>query len=112
MSDQLQHVIEWFNKHMNQPVLIEKKEQDDLDTTRVQLEEIEFKESSPGLDEYTEGRKLFLHGPGSIINEMGESPLPQSTFEIPLDGLSHVQTEQSRIVLETERAKYTIKLDM
>ncbi len=110
MSEKLNSVREWLEKHMNETVLIRKEEQDDLDETRVQLEGVEYKESVQTIDDYAEGSSLILHGPGSVLNEQGDIPLPQNTFQIYVDGLSECKVEGSSLTMTTERAKYMISV--
>ncbi|WP_213649798.1 hypothetical protein [Paenibacillus sp. J23TS9] len=110
MSEKLNSVREWLEKHVQETILIRKEEQEDLDETKVKIEGVEYKESVPTIDDYAEGSSLILHGPGSVLNEQGEIPLPQNTFQIYVDGLSECDVEEERLTIETDRAKYLISV--
>ncbi|BFH63423.1 hypothetical protein [Paenibacillus azoreducens] len=108
MNNELNAVNQWLENQVGQTILIRKEEQGDLDETRVQLEAVEYSEHVPARDEYAEGSSLILHGPGHVINEKGDIPLPRNTFQIYVDGLHETETDESRINLTTDRAKYLI----
>ncbi|MEC0370453.1 hypothetical protein [Paenibacillus chibensis] len=110
MNEKLNSVKTWLEEHRNHTVLIRKEEQDDWDETRVQLEDVEYIENVETIDDYAEGSSLILHGPGSVINEQGDIPLPQSTFQIYVDGLSECRVEEGTLSMKTERANYLISV--
>ncbi|MWV43178.1 hypothetical protein GRF59_06000 [Paenibacillus sp. HJL G12] len=108
MSDKLNLIQEWLEKHLQKTILIRKEEQGDLDETRVLLEGVEYKENVSTIDDYAEGSSLILHGPGKVLNEQGDIPLPQNTFQIYVDGLADCQAGEDGITMKTDRAKYFI----
>lgn len=108
MNEQLKSVTDWLNAHKQQTVMIRKQEMEDTDQTRIQLEEVEYRENTPTIDDYTEGDSLILHGNGTVINEQGEIQLPQNTYQIYVDGLSKADVKETQLTMETDRAKYEI----
>lgn len=108
MNESLKSVTDWLNAHKQQTVMIRKQELEDTDQTRITLEDVEYKPSTPMIDEYTEGDSLILHGSGAVVNEQGDIPLPQSTYQIYVDGLKHADVQDQQLSMETERAKYEI----
>lgn len=108
MNESLKSVTDWLNAHKQQTVMIRKQELEDIDQTRITLEDVEYKPSTQTIDEYTEGDSLILHGSGAVVNEQGDIPLPQSTYQIYVDGLKHANVQDQQLSMETERAKYEI----
>ncbi|WP_052675888.1 hypothetical protein [Paenibacillus sp. IHBB 10380] len=111
MHMQLLEVSDWLNAHINESIWIDKREQEDLDQVRVQLEEIGFRESTQSLDGYTDGSAILLHGAGHVIKEEQEVPLPQNTFEIQVSGLVQAYVKNDKAYLETERANYSLRAE-
>ncbi|MCJ8014849.1 hypothetical protein MUG84_24500 [Paenibacillus sp. KQZ6P-2] len=108
MSESLNSITEWLDKHIQKTILIRKEEQGDLDETRVMLEGTEYKERVPSIDDYAEGNSLILHGSGSVLNKMGDFPLPTNSFQIYVDGLTECHIEEQHVSMKTDRAKYEI----
>jgi hypothetical protein len=109
MKNAMKSVSDWLGDHTDQMLFIQKKEQDDLDEVKLRLARIDYRgENADSLDGYTADSALLLYGSGTIINNGAELPLPSDLFEIPLAGLSNVRDADDRLVLETERATYSL----
>ncbi|SMF70197.1 hypothetical protein SAMN05661091_0639 [Paenibacillus uliginis N3/975] len=109
MKHPLEDVSEWLQSHTNQNLLIQKREQDDLDQARLMLEFIGYQDGDNcSIDDYVACKALLLHGSGVVITDGHESPLPDSTFTLAVDGLSSVNVEDHQLTLQTGRGAYTI----
>ncbi|WP_273852437.1 hypothetical protein [Guptibacillus spartinae] len=95
---------DWVGGHL----IIEKREQDDLDKTILKLEDFSFQHRGETVDDYTASTLLQLKGEGKVISEESAVPLPHSTFEIPLEELNDVKKQSAELVIQTERASYHI----
>lgn len=101
---------EWLEAHAHQALMIQKEEQGNLDQVRLTLEHVAFRPRRPGGDSYTNSEALLLQGSGTIINGEEELSLPQDTFVVPVHGLKSMSRDEKRLMLETERARYTFTL--
>ncbi len=64
-----------------------------------------------GLDDYTSGKRLLLHGEGMIITDQEPAAIPGDVYEIPLASITEVEELSSGIKLTTDRGHYTIQAD-
>jgi hypothetical protein len=111
MKLKLDSLSEWLVGNMNKQILIQKKEQGDLDEVQIQLKNIEHRgERNNAIDDYTSDSALLLHGDGSVITNGLEVDLPANIFEIPLSGLKQVKVHQDSLSFKTERAHYMLIL--
>ncbi len=97
-------LTDWVDGHL----IIEKKEQDDLDKTIMKLEDFAFQHRGETVDDYTASSLLQLKGEGKVISEEAAVPLPHSIFEIPLESINNVSQQKNELILSTERASYNI----
>ncbi|MBF0707103.1 hypothetical protein IQ283_10910 [Alkalihalobacillus hwajinpoensis] len=97
-------LTEWVGGHL----IIEKKEQDDLDKTIMKLEDFVFQHRGETVDDYTASTLLQLKGEGKVISDEATAPLPHSTFEIPLEDINDVKKHSDELIVLTERASYHI----
>lgn len=111
MEQSIQQLMDWLNKHLNHTIVIDKHEIRDLDKVLFNLEGVEFRSSEDVVDEYL-GTALILRGNGSTLNADGELvALPQSTYDLVVDGLRIVNIEDNKIEINTDRAKYSITVE-
>ncbi|WP_054956917.1 hypothetical protein [Paenibacillus dakarensis] len=111
MAHPLEQVSEWLKSHTNQNILIEKKEQDDLDQVRLLLEFIGYRDNDNcSIDDYIACKALLLHGSGVVITDGHEAPLPDSTFTIPVDNLSRTEVRDKQVTLQNGRGTYTLSV--
>lgn len=101
----------WLEGHRNQSLLIHKKEREDSDQVRIQLTGVDIKPVTESIDGYTDESALRLHGEGIVLNDGQSLPLPQSTFIIPIDGLTLMESMDNRITMKTNIAEYTILIN-
>ncbi|MFC7678477.1 hypothetical protein [Paenibacillus sp. GCM10028914] len=111
MKHPLEDLSEWLKSHTNQTIMIQKREQDDLDEVRLLLEFIGYQNGdNDSVDDYLACKALLLHGSGVIVTDKQEAPLPDSTFTIPVDNLSQVKVEDNQVTMENGRGSYTISV--
>lgn len=104
-------VTDWLQSQVDKELLISKQEGDDLDELRIMLHSVERRAARPdGLDDYTNGEALLLHGTGTVLTEGREAVLPLDTFEIPLEGLRLTETADDAALVVTERARYKLEV--
>jgi hypothetical protein len=104
LSEVRNTLADWVGGH----IIIEKKEQDDLDKTIMKLEDFTFQHRGESVDDYTASTLLQLKGEGKVISDEAAVPLPHSIFEIPLEELDNVKKEATELVFFTNRASYHI----
>ncbi len=97
-------LIEWVDGHL----IIEKKEQGDIDKTLMKLEDFAFQHRGETVDDYTASSLLQLKGEGKVLSEEATVPLPHSTFEMPLENIAEVKQKKNELIVRTQRACYTI----
>lgn len=104
-------LMSWLEDHRDQSLLIHKHEQDDSDHVRIQLSGVDFKPETASIDGYTDESALRLHGVGTVLNDGQSLPLPQNAYEIPVAGLTLMESVDNRMILRTNIAEYTIFID-
>lgn len=110
MLSTAQDAIAWLERHTQQPIHIAKWEQEDRDEVRLELDTVEIRNTKHfDLEEYASDEAILLTGSGKVITDDGtELPLPLETFEIPLAGYWEANEQDGRLVIITDRARYTI----
>ncbi|EIT85879.1 hypothetical protein A374_08589 [Fictibacillus macauensis ZFHKF-1] len=93
----------WIPAHIS----IKKEEQDDIDYIHISLEKATF-EQRQTIDDYVSDHVLFLHGTAFNEDHGQETQLPSLRYEIPLDGIDHIQIAESKLTFTTDRGNYTI----
>ena len=111
MNDSLRRVSEWLDSHRDEPLLITKTEQGDVDRVRMRLASAGLHEPQSSPDDYTDGTVMYLRGEGTVLGDSEEAPLPQDTYVIPIAGLSDAQVEHGGVRLKTERGEYAIAVE-
>ncbi|KAA9006595.1 hypothetical protein F4V43_06535 [Paenibacillus spiritus] len=109
MAKEIQQITQWLEERMGRTIAIDKREQDDLDSVQIELSGVDYRdaEAQGVIDDYLDSA-FILRGLGSTLNAEGERvPLPTSSYEIAVPGLS-VRPEGDSLVLHTERAEYTL----
>ncbi|MBB3114747.1 hypothetical protein FHS18_006905 [Paenibacillus phyllosphaerae] len=100
---------DWLEEQTSRSLLIQKEEQGDLDQVMIHLNKIDYRPGTTnGNDDYTNSSALLLHGEGVVLTDAEQPPLPGNVFEIPLEGLTKVEAEGTRALLQTERGTYHI----
>lgn len=110
MQQSLLDITAWLQIHANQPLLIQKEEEGDIDQVEFQLEETtigSLDQQDP--DDYVANQALLLHGTGEVITEGHRSHLPQNVYEIPFDGQWGVDISEGRLMIKTDRGAYIIQ---
>ncbi|MEK5416995.1 hypothetical protein BSK49_22575 [Paenibacillus odorifer] len=111
MEQSIQQLMDWLNNHLNETIAIEKKELRDLDKVHFNLEAVDFRSADDVIDEYL-GSALILRGFGSTLNADGELvSLPQSTYDLAVEGLQIVDLADRKAEITTDRANYTLSVD-
>jgi hypothetical protein len=111
MEQTVQKLKDWLTGHVNETIVIEKKELRDLDKVHFNLEAIEFRDAEDVIDDYL-GSALILRGFGNTLNADGKLvSLPQSTYDIAVDGLRIEDIGDRKVEVSTDRAKYILSLD-
>jgi hypothetical protein len=105
-----EHVSNWIEAYKDKAIIINKKEDGDLDQVELQLEKVslgKLNEEDP--DEYVSMETLLLHGEGIIHSGGHSGSLPLDAYEIPLTDGWLVKEMEDRLEIKTERAVYTIQ---
>ncbi|WP_347552212.1 hypothetical protein ABFG93_08210 [Pseudalkalibacillus hwajinpoensis] len=92
----------WIGGH----IIIEKKEQGDVDKTIIKFDDFDFQHRGKTVDDYTSSSLLQLKGEGKVISNESAVPLPHSIFEIPLESINSVNQTDYELTITTERASY------
>jgi hypothetical protein len=106
-----QEICSWFESNMDKSVLIEKKEQEDLDRIELEVQEVGLLDHSNSQDDYLSMKAIVLRGVGTIQNQAGEKlRLPDDYYEISLEGIVQGVEKTNGLDIQTERAHYVIEL--
>jgi hypothetical protein len=102
--------VQWIARHRNQPLRIVKREANDRDEIRLELDEVEVRRSRRyDPENYTADEAIVLRGSGLVIADGGTAaPLPLETYEIPLDVGFTAQESGNGLIITNERADYSI----
>jgi hypothetical protein len=111
MDATVKTLMDWLEGQTNNSLFIQKKEDEDLDQVHLQLKEVGYRSDYESIDGYTDGTALVLHGSGSIVTDTAEAPLPQGSYVIPLSGLSVSKASEDGVILQTDRAHYSLSVD-
>ncbi|MBW5445994.1 hypothetical protein GE107_07965 [Cohnella sp. CFH 77786] len=112
MDPTVRTLMDWLQGQTNRSIMIQKKEDRDLDRVRLTLAEVGYRPDDRSIDGYTEGNSLVLHGRGTVRTETGEAPLPQDRYVIPVDGLRISKASEDGVILQTDRAHYALSPDL
>ena len=111
MEQDIQKVTEWLNTHLDKTIIVQKREQDDIDQVYFKLSQIEIIQRDEGVDDYLDNA-IILKGTGSTMNSDGDLvPLPQDTYDIVTTDLKITDLDFEELELSTTRAKYIISLE-
>ncbi|MBN3553394.1 hypothetical protein JYA63_03890 [Fictibacillus nanhaiensis] len=88
-------------------ISIRKEEAGDLDQIRISLDKATF-EQRDAHDDYLGDHILFLHGTAYVAEDGSQVELPTITYEIPIDGINDIRTDENIVSFETNRAQYVI----
>ncbi|MBD7965483.1 hypothetical protein [Fictibacillus norfolkensis] len=88
-------------------ISIRKEEAGDLDQIRISLDKATFEQRDVH-DDYLGDHILFLHGTAYAAEEGSQVELPTITYEIPIDGINDIRTDDNIVSFETNRAQYVI----
>ncbi|MFC7319812.1 hypothetical protein [Halobacillus campisalis] len=107
--------VEEFNellqKWSGQTIRIIKHELDDLDRVVMELKDISYSTNTRRSDQYEAMHTLLLNGTGVTETVASNTqPLPDSTYEIPLEDSTLYQFDNQRFSLLTDRGTYTIEV--
>jgi hypothetical protein len=109
MNPSPEAVSNWMRSQAAHTFIIEKKEQQDTDLIRIQVEQVEAgHQGNLDPDDYVAEHAIMIHGEGCQIGE-AEAALPHSVYEIPLIGECEFQAGEDELLITTERAKYVIR---
>ncbi|MDQ1912181.1 hypothetical protein RAC89_17480 [Paenibacillus sp. GD4] len=102
-------ITDWLLSCKGETLLIEKRETDDTDLTRVELKDVSYTDHFQNqTDEYLAKEKLILLGSGTVLNSAEQPPLPDEAYEIPLLGDWEGSLQGEALHITTERATYHI----
>ena len=105
--------MQWLKRRINEAVTITKREQEDLDEIRLELDDVALRKSKHfDAEHYARDEAILLRGFGQVISDHGDpAPLPLDTFEIPLEGKVIAETADDRLQITTDRAQYMFTRD-
>ncbi|WJH34323.1 hypothetical protein MJA45_17570 [Paenibacillus aurantius] len=111
MEQTLKSIKEWLESCKDRPLVIDKKEDGDLDSVTLQLNEVVVavrNETHP--DDYISERSLILQGEGKVEGvPEEEAPLPQNLYEIPFNDKLESRQEAQSLLIRTDRAEYILR---
>ncbi|KSU84073.1 hypothetical protein GA0061096_0090 [Fictibacillus enclensis] len=96
-----------INDWAGNQITIRKEENEDLDQINIQLEKATF-EQRDSVDDYIADNVMFLHGTAYSTEDGEKTELPSVLYEVPLDGIEEINTDQSIITFKTSRGQYAI----
>ncbi|WP_330948706.1 hypothetical protein [Virgibacillus sp. MG-45] len=102
-----QQLKQWNGKHIK----IEKIELTDKDEIHMNLTDIAYESHTRRLDQYEAMHTLILNGEGEIQSSQGYQPLPDASYEIPLEDTSLYEFDGEQFLLTTDRGVYRISLE-
>ncbi|WP_276353409.1 hypothetical protein [Cohnella caldifontis] len=108
MDPAVRTVKDWLQDRTNQYIRIHKEEDGDTDQIRMKLLEIGYRPDRPSIDGYTGGPAFVLHGPGTILANGKQAPLPGDSYVVPIDGLTVTETAEGGRIMTTDRARYSL----
>ncbi|MDQ0914446.1 hypothetical protein [Paenibacillus sp. V4I5] len=104
-----QEVCNWLEGQIGNSLTIQKKEQQDIDQIEFALDNVGLMGSSETFDSYILPQTIVLRGNGSIETEEGQmQKLPEDVYEIPFIGIIQGIQNENGLMLQTERAYYSI----
>lgn len=111
MEQDINKVTEWLNTHLDKTIIVQKREQKDIDQVHFKLSQFEVRQAAEGSDAYLDNA-IVLKGKGSTMNSDGNLvPLPQDTYDIVTTDLKITDFEFEEIELNTARADYIVSLE-
>lgn len=109
VEGKVRSLMDWLQEQTNRVLLIRKREDRDLDSVRMRLDEVGYRPGDRSIDGYADGPALVLHGSGTVMTDTAEeAPLPQDRYLIPLAGFEVARADGEGIELRTDRASYRI----
>jgi hypothetical protein len=110
MNTQVAEIADWLMGQINNPLVIRKEEQGDVDQVLMTLQQVVFLPGDPDRDDYVEEDRLVLQGDGRMATDAngGAAELPRHSYEIPLDPGFRGSVENNELLLNTERAFYRV----
>jgi hypothetical protein len=111
MNPDVDQAIAWLTPWEGKEIQIVKEEEGDQDIVHLHLEQVdvgENKKNDP--DGYVSPKALLLHGTGVVNEKDHQEHLPQDVFEIPITDQINVTRANQYILIQSERASYTISL--
>lgn len=110
MSTDVSRITEWLEAHYDQTLMIRKQEADNVDETRIKLENaVTAVRNETHPEDFTAEQSLLLKGRGAVIVNGEEIPMPKDLYEIPYDGPLAFTFEEDGLNLTTDRASYRIR---
>jgi len=97
----------WLSEHKHQQLRITKYEENDQDITEMKLQKVTIAHHQDP-EEYLSGTVILLNGEGWVQTAAGSAPLPGNTYELALTDHWSVDTTDTTMHLQTDRARYTI----
>lgn len=109
MSTDVSRITEWLEAHYDQTLMIRKQEADNVDETRIKLENaVTAVRNETHPEDFTAEQSFLLKGRGAVIVNGEEIPMPNDLYEIPYDGPLAFTVEEEGLHLTTDRASYRI----
>lgn len=107
--------IEEFNERLQawngKEIKVSKVELNDFDEVNLKLNRTTYDSASYRLDDYEPKYEMELKGEGVIDTEAaGSQPLPDNTYEIPLDDDTIFERDGGQLMITTSRGVYKIEL--
>ena len=100
---------EQLKKWSGTTIHITKQESQDWDHIYLELTNVTFHRQQPDIDGYRSRYILQLHGKGNIQNDDETmQPLPDDTYDIPLQDTAMYEWDGNQFTISTERALYKI----
>lgn len=111
MEQDIKKVTDWLNSHLDKTIIVQKREQDDIDQVHFNLSQFEVRQHDEGIDGYLEP-SIILKGTGSTMNSDGDLvPLPQDSYDIVTTDMKIIDQDFEELELSTTRAKYNISIE-
>lgn len=106
----IEQVTGWLESHLHHSLRITKQEDGDIDRIQLHLNRVSIghlQQKDP--EGYVAKDAVLLHGEGTIQSDQGQAHVPLNVYEIPWTEQVQLKKDDQHMVIETERATYTLE---
>jgi hypothetical protein len=106
----IEFLLNELNDWIGSEITIEKKERDDFDINKLDLNGVEIVRQLEDEDDYVDPFTIQLQGNGTVYQKDGKSSkLPLDSYELPIHELHSIEASSEFLTIKTDRATYVLK---